>query len=165
MQGYEQFAWFPLCAGLTVLGLIATWFTWRRRGAASGLRLASWSLLPLAAYLTGVIKVLWKMGLAVADWALHLIISPVVWSGIGLAAVAFVGFVVSGALRQRRGPAGAGKSSRKRAAGTTGTEVEKGGQGRGEIEPSPSRSETPADTGSDDDLSDVEDILRKRGIM
>ena len=69
MSTYSQIAWFPLCGGLTALGLVASWFAWRRRGVAAGLRGAAWSLLPLAAYLTGAVEMLWKMGTAVTTFA------------------------------------------------------------------------------------------------
>jgi len=59
---YDKIAWLPLCAGLTGLGLVLSYFAYRRRGAGSGLRWAAWSLLPLAAYLTGSIEMFWKMG-------------------------------------------------------------------------------------------------------
>ena len=43
MSVYSQIAWFPLCGGLTAIGLVASWFAWRRRGVAAGLRGAAWS--------------------------------------------------------------------------------------------------------------------------
>jgi hypothetical protein len=48
-----------------VLSYLAMW----RRGFGSGLRGAAWSLLPIAAYLTGSIEMCWKMGVAVGDFA------------------------------------------------------------------------------------------------
>ena len=55
MEGFEGVAWLPLCAGLTVVGCILSWVAWRRRGAGAGLRGIAWSLLPVAAYLTGAV--------------------------------------------------------------------------------------------------------------
>ena len=71
MSTYNSIAWLPLCAGLTGLGLVASWFAWRRRGLGSGLRGVAWSLLPLAAYLTGSIQMFWKIGTAIGDFAFH----------------------------------------------------------------------------------------------
>ena len=82
MSTYDKIAWLPLCAGLTGLGLVLSYFAYRRRGAGSGLRWAAWSLLPLAAYLTGSIEMFWKMGVAVGDFAKAFVFSPKVWAGI-----------------------------------------------------------------------------------
>ena len=173
MPGFEQIEWFPLCAGLTALGFVATWFGWRRRGAASGLRLAAWSLLPLAAYLTGIITVLWKTGTAIATWAVNLVISPSMWAGVALAGLSVVAFVVSGAVR-RRASRGSGKGQQKE----TSTGQSPQGHAAGstqEIPAASKKAKSPAGAGSDtggtkdgsgkdEDFSDVEEILRRHGI-
>src|SRR5215471_4100589 len=100
---YSQIAWLPLTAGLTLAGLIVSFFVWKRRGVAAGLRGVAWSLLPLAAYLIGAIELLWRFGTAIGDFATSFVFSPKVWSGIIVVAVAAVLFVVSGTLRGRRG--------------------------------------------------------------
>src|SRR6516165_10837544 len=84
----------------------------RRRGLGSGLRWAAWSLLPLAAYLTGSIEMFWKMGVAIGDFAKAFVFSPKVWAGIALAGLAVVLFVVSGPMRRR----GVGRDQDKEAA-------------------------------------------------
>ena len=73
---YSQFEWLPLCGGLTLLGLIISWVVWRRRGAAAGLRWAAVSLLPLAAYLTHAVKMLWQIGSAMASVPVELQNNP-----------------------------------------------------------------------------------------
>jgi hypothetical protein len=152
---YSQIAWLPLAGGLTLLGLIASWLAWRRRGAAAGLRGVAWSLLPLAAYLTGVIELLWRFGSAIASFATSFVFSLRVWSGVAVAGLALVLFVVSGGLRSR--------AARKKAAT----------QPQPAAGPAPvARAAKPAAvTGgkathppADDDFSDVEQILRRRGI-
>ncbi len=102
MSTYDKIAWLPLCGGLTGLGLVLSYFAMRRRGLGSGLRWAALSLLPLAAYLTGSIEMFWKMGVAIGDFAKGFVFSPRVWSGIAVAGLAVVLFVVSGPLRRRR---------------------------------------------------------------
>ena len=82
MSTYDQIAWLPLCAGLTGLGLVLSYFVLRRRGSGPALRWAAVSLLPLAAYLTGSIEMFWKMGVAVGDFAKGFVFSPKVWAGI-----------------------------------------------------------------------------------
>ena len=102
MSTYDQIVSLPLCAGLTGLGLVLSFLVMRRRGFGSGLRGAAWSLLPLAAYLTGSIKMFWKIGVAIGDFANGFAFSPRVWSGIAVAGLAVVLFVASGPLRRRR---------------------------------------------------------------
>src|SRR6266498_3458730 len=97
MSGFDEVAWFPLCAGLTGIGLVASWLAWRRRGVAAGLRGAAWSLLPLAAYLTGAVEMLWRIGTAVADWVAGFVFSPRVWSGVIVVGLAVLLYLVSGA--------------------------------------------------------------------
>ena len=103
MSTYDKIAWLPLCGGLTGLGLVLSYIAMRRRGLGAGLRGAAWSLLPLAAYLTGAIEMFWKMGAAIGDFAKGFVFSAQVWAGIAVAGLAVVLFVVSGPLR-RRGP-------------------------------------------------------------
>ena len=113
MSTYDKIAWLPLCAGLTGLGLVLSYLAMRRRGIGSGLRWAAWSLLPLAAYLTGSIEMFWKMGVAVGDFAKGFVFSPRVWSGIALAGLAVVLFMVSGPLRRGAGQPGPGRQGRR----------------------------------------------------
>ena len=91
----------------------------RRRGPGSGLRWAAWSLLPIAAYLTGSIEMFWKMGVAIGDFAKGFVFSPKVWSGIALAGLAVVLFVVSGPLRRRGVGRGQDKQAAESGAGAT----------------------------------------------
>ena len=151
---YSQFAWLPLCGGLTLLGLIASWVVWRRRGAAAGLRWAAWSLLPIAAYLTHAVKMLWQIGSAIGNFATSFIFSPQVWSGVAVTGLAIVLFVVSGTLRRGRartsGPDGAVPPAGRAAAGAPAGKA---------LKPAKSKS-----TAADDDLGDVADILRRHNI-
>ena len=112
MSTYNEIAWLPLCAGLTGVGLVLSYLAYRRRGLGSGLRWAAWSLLPIAAYLTGSIEMFWKMGVAIGDFAKGFVFSPKVWAGIALAGLAVVLFVVSGPMRRR----GVGRDQDKQAA-------------------------------------------------
>ena len=96
MSTYSQIAWLPLTAGLTLIGLIISFFVWRRRGAAAGLRGVAWSLLPLAAYLIGAIELLWRFGTAIGNFAGSFVFSPKVWAGIIVVIVSVVLFSLGG---------------------------------------------------------------------
>jgi hypothetical protein len=153
---YSQFEWLPLCGGLTILGLIISWVVWRRRGAAAGLRWVALSLLPLAAYLTHAVKMLWQIGSAIGSFATSFLFSPQVWSGVALTGVAIVLFVVSGTMRRGRGR----KSGTAAADGAAGPADRSAGAPAGKAL-KPAKSKAPA---ADDDLGDVADILRRHNI-
>ncbi|MBV9793602.1 MAG: cellulose synthase [Actinobacteria bacterium] len=173
MSTYNSIAWLPLCAGLTGIGLVISWFVFRRRGFGSGLRTVAWSLLPLAAYLTGSIEMFWKIGTAIGNFAAHLVLSPKVWSGVGVAALAAVLFVVSGpAKRRRRRRRGQPDAADEAAATSPGAQrpavpekAAANGAGRKQLEPTPSRAAKSAKSPEpDDDMREIEEILRRRGI-
>jgi hypothetical protein len=172
MSTYDKIAWLPLCGGLTGLGLVLSYLVMRRRGLKSGMRWAAFSLLPLAAYLTGSIQMFWKMGAAVGDFAKGFAFSAEVWSGIALAGLAFVLFVSSGGRLRRR------RDQEKRDTGTRAVGTPAGptaAPGREVTARSAVAATAPAKApakvrkgaspaGDDDDLGDVEDILRRHGI-
>jgi len=154
---YSQIAWLPLTAGLTLAGLIVSFFVWRRRGAAAGLRGVAWSLLPLAAYLIGAIQLLWTFGTAIANFASSFVFSQRVWAGIIVLGVAMVLFVVSGSLRGRARRKGGGKAVTQAAGNGAGVTAKKPGKaistGKGQA------------SGVDDDvLGDAAEVLRRHGI-
>jgi hypothetical protein len=155
MSTYSSIQWLPLAGGLTLLGLIASWLAWRRRGVAAGLRGVAWSLLPIAAYLTGAIKMLWQMGVAISSFASSFIFSPRVWGGVIVAGASAALFVVSAGLRR-------GRARKAKPVGDSGTA---GGAAPAGSAPGkalkPAKSKAPA---ADDDLGDVADILRRHNI-
>lgn len=150
MGGLDYTTWQALGLTLTVLGLVLSALVWRRRGATAGLRGVAWSLLPLAAALTGTLRLLWRIGDAVVDWAVRLVLSPLVWLGIVLAGVSVVLFVVTGFLRNRTSAAGGRTPARGQVAATRSSA------------PATAKGAGPAaDEGLEDD---IEAILRRHGI-
>lgn len=157
---YGQIAWLPLTGGLTLLGLIASWFAWRRRGVAAGLRGAAWSLLPVAAYLIGATELLWRFGSAIGSFASSFIFSARVWSGVIVIVVAVIFFVVSGVLRRGRRGKQDGQGGRTGALATSA-----GGGVAGNGKPAKLSGGKGKPTAPlDDDMKDIEAILRRRGI-
>lgn len=157
---YSDIAWLPLTGGLTLLGLIASWFAWRRRGIAAGLRGVAWSLLPIAAYLIGAIALLWKFGTAIGSFAASFVFSPKVWSGLIVVVVAFVLFVVSGRLRTARKPRKQADGAEGQASVTRPASPPPGitaGQTTG-------KAKGKAAAAADDEFAEIEQILRRRNI-
>ena len=143
----DDVTWAALTATLTVLGALWTVHAFRHRGAASALRALGLTLLAPAAYLTGTLEMFSEIGSSVGRWAVHLVFSPMVWLGIVLAGVSVVCLGVSGVLRNR----GAASLEAPRGRKTARELPEARRSGRGE----------PA---IDDDLAEIEAILKKRGI-
>ncbi len=156
MGNFDTITWQALTAVLTLAGLVGTVAFWRLRGPAAGLRTLALALLPAAAYLTGTLRLLWQIGDAVVSWALRLTFSPAVWLGIALAAVSVLLFSVARVMGRR----GIGTAARSRPEAVAGpgaatTAVE----GRTVGGKPASRA---AD--ADDDMADIEAILKKHGI-
>ncbi len=179
MSTYHQLSWLwlPLCAGLTGVGLVLSYLVLRRRGVGSGLRGAAWSLLPLAAYLTGSVEMLFKIGVAIGDFASGFVFSTKVWSGIAVTGVAALLFVVSGPLRRRRVRGGerkqgvtAASSAQQPLPAATGAQLATrpaptaAQPARPAPQPAKARKGKKADAGDDDEFGDVADILRRHGI-
>ncbi|GGT06879.1 cellulose synthase [Nonomuraea spiralis] len=163
---FEQIAWLPLCGGVTAVGLVLSFLAFRRRGAAAGMRLAAWSLLPVAAYLTGALGALWTIGATAVGFVTGLVLNPMVWAGVAVAGLAAVLFVVSGFMRGRRLSTG-----RKKKADPERQAAEQRGAGRPGAKPpvQPVANKTqpavaPKTPKNDDDFSDIEALLKRRGI-
>ena len=148
----DEVTWTALAAVLTALGAAWTWYAFRTRGVASGLRGAGMTLLPPAAFLTGTLEMFTEIGSSVADWATSLVLSPVVWAGIILAGLSVVLLGTSAAMR-RRGSGGAPEPPE-------GGRETRASRRRDALPPGEQKGEPILG----DDLADVEEILKRRGI-
>lgn len=145
-MSYDSAAWGALAFAVSTLLGVVTFFRWRARGLAAGLRGAAWTILPVAAWLTGVLELVFDVGDSVGRWALHLVFSPVVWLGIVLAGVSAVLFGASALLSSRGG-------DRAEAAPPAALE-----------RPTRAAKRAKGAPAIDEDLDDIEAILRKHGI-
>ena len=169
-MSFSQIPWFFLCGGLTAVGLVGSWFALRRRGAKAALRWVAWSLLPIAAYLVGVLQVLWRFGVAIGDFFSGLAFSPKVWSGVILAGVSLVLFVVTGGLRgrARRKRAKAEQDSQPSPTRALATAPPMAASAaatvsRPKAAPAPAKRKG-GGAAADDDFGEVADILKRHGI-
>lgn len=149
----EGTTWAALTAALTVAGAIWTWIAFRRRGSANGLRALGFTLLPAAAWLTGTLEMVVEIAGSVTDWATSLVFDVRTWVGVGLAGLAVVLWVVSGIIRDRQ-------LARGQAAG----EGRKAGGRDALPEASSTRTGPTSRPAVDDEMADIEALLRKRGI-
>lgn len=147
-MSYDSAAWGALAVALSVLLGVVTFFRWRSRGLAAGVRGAAWTLLPVAAWLTGVLELTFDVGSAVGEWAVHLVFSPVVWLGIVLTGVSAALFGTAAVLGRRAdGPS------------TDGAQPPAVAQ-----KPVRGRPRSGDAAIGDGDLDDIEAILRRHGI-
>lgn len=143
----DDAAWLALTAALTVLGALYTVRAGRKRGSAGAIRGVAITLLPPAAFLTGTLQLVTDVTTATVDWATGLVFNPFMWIGIAMAGLSVVLFGVSSKM-----------SGRQQAA--SGGAVSAPATGKG-LPPSSGRKAEPI---IDDDLADIEAILKKRGI-
>jgi hypothetical protein len=166
-----------VCAALSAAGLaIALLTAWKRRFRRATV-IAAWALLPLGFQLTGMIEMFGKIGKAVGKWAKDLAFDPTVWTGFGVLAVAVVLFVIArftsgkaGARKERRTKKKA-KNSERGVTGTPGGPALPAANTPAGAQAGERRTPQPAATsnkrGGDDglgDFSEIEDILKRRGI-
>lgn len=149
----EGTTWAALTAALTVAGAIWTWIAFRRRGSANGLRALGFTLLPAAAWLTGTLEMVTEIAGSVTDWATTLVFDVRTWVGVGLAGLAVVLWFVSGIIRDRQ-------LARGQAAG----QGRKAGGREALPEASSTRTGPTSRPAVDDEMADIEALLRKRGI-
>jgi hypothetical protein len=148
----------PLCVGLTLVGLVVALFAFRRgkRGrAVQGLALA---LAPVGLYFTGLLRLVWDAVVALVRWATGNVFDLGAWVGFGVLALAIVLWVVGGVLARR---------SRKAGKAAPGASTKRGQVGTGKVAAgrTPSRQPAPAPAQQDDDMAEIEALLKSRGIQ
>jgi cytochrome c oxidase assembly factor CtaG len=150
------------CLIVTIVGLILSAWAWRAKGLRSGMRGVAWSLLPIVMYLTGAIRLVGHLGSAIVTFAGSFVFSPKAWLGVILFFTAALLFLVTGGIpllqrgrkRDKRRKQQEKRRRRQPDAGPPATPAP------------PAKSQTGATPGSQpkDDMGDVEEILRRRGI-
>lgn len=138
----DSVTWGAFTLTFTILGGVAAWWAYRRRGLRSGLRWTAATLLLPAAFFTRTLRMLGRIGSAISDWATSFVWNPLVWVGLGLAGLSLVLFFVAARLP--------GKGRKEVAAGR----APKAAAGR-------SASALP---GADPELDEIEALLKRRGI-
>lgn len=156
----------PVCLAVTVVGLVLSAVAWRRKGARSGIRGVAWSLLPAAAWLTHALGLVGRIVAAVVQFGAAFVLSPRAWLGVVLVGLSVVLFLVSGGIPfvrsgKRREQVRQQKADQKAARKSAVAGGPAGTQATGQLPATRKQAASPAD---DDDLSEVNDILKRHGI-
>ncbi|HET8665311.1 MAG TPA: hypothetical protein VFM08_13425 [Nocardioides sp.] len=141
-------SWGALALALTALGGIYTWWALRHRGFASAVRAAGITLLPLAAWMTGLLEVFGDITDVLTHWLAHLVFSPLVWLGMIVFVVAFVLIGAANFVTRRQDPTSKSARSSKRERG----------------KPKSVSPTSRPDPLIDDEMAEIQAILKKRGI-
>jgi hypothetical protein len=142
-----------VCSAVSAAGLgIAAVTAYRKRFLAAA-RIAAYSLVPVGLVMTGVV-----------GWLADTAFSPVAWAGFVVLGAAWLLFAGTRAVERRRGGSGTGRKAAKgagRDAVAPAASAPTLGQG---TRPAGRPAASPRSSGSADDFSDIEAILKKHGI-
>jgi hypothetical protein len=141
-------SWGALALALTALGGIYTWWALRNRGFAAAVRAAGLTLLPLAAWMTGLLQVFGTVANAFVHFFTRLVFSPLVWLGGLVFVVAFVLIGASNFVTRRQEPAPETKKPKNRS----------------RDKPKAVGPTAKTDPLIDDEMAEIQAILKKRGI-
>ncbi len=142
----------PLCIGLSLLGIIVVAFAWRRGNRGRVVQGVGLALAPTALYFTGLLSLLWNGVVATVGWASRILFTPTVWFGITLLGVCVVLWVVGGLLVKRSANRAPAVEGRNKAPSKQQLPAARKGQ--------PAKQAAPVD----DDMAEIEAILKSRGI-
>ena len=137
MRGADVVLWLPWALLLSAIAVVLGVRSVRRGDRVRALWWLGWALVPPALLLTGTLRLVGRVAAAFADWATSVVFSPTTWLGVVLA-VAAGALLGSARWLGRRQSLARGEPATKRAVRTQG--------------------------GVDDELADIEEILRRRGI-
>ena len=137
MRGADVVLWLPWALLLSAGAVVLGVRSVRRGDRVRALWWLGWALVPPALLLTGTLRLVGRVAAAFADWATSVVFSPTTWLGVVLA-VAAGALLGTARWLGRRQRLARGEPATKRAVRTQ--------------------------AGVDDELADIEEILRRRGI-
>ncbi|MHA6764526.1 hypothetical protein [Streptacidiphilus sp. PAMC 29251] len=146
-----------VCMALSAAGVVIAVLRGVRGRFRSALRWAAVALVPTGLYLTGLITVFRRIGSALGSWATHLVFDPKVWTGVAMLGAAVLVLLATGV---GRGGASKGAKAAKAAKADRAEALQ---PKAGPPQPGAPKA-VAAKQQSADDFSDIEAILKRRGI-
>jgi hypothetical protein len=138
-------SWGALALSLSVLGGIYTWWALHHRGIGAALRGAGLTLLPISLWMMGALSLVGNYVDVTSHFLTRLAFNPIVWAGLAMGILSVLLIGGGGVIAARQRPT-APKSS-----------------GASPPRKSLNRA-TPPQPAIDDDLAEIEALLKKRGI-
>ena len=160
----------PLCIGLGLLGLVIGVIAFARGRRGRALQGLAFALAVVGLYLTGLLRLVWDAVVAVARWATGNVFDLTAWIGFGALALGVVLWIVGGIVaRHRRRAAQAGPAasagSTKQGQVTAGQEPARQPAGRTAQQPTRQAKQSAQQPAQDDDMAEIEALLKSRGIQ
>jgi hypothetical protein len=147
-----------LAAALTLLGIVVTAVAWRRGRRGRAVQGVGLTLAPIGLYLSGLLGLLWNGVVAVGTWAGRVILSPTVWLGLAVLGLCLVLWVVGGVVARKFPPRPKVKQEPKVQQAQRGQTQAVGPAG---APPAARQKQAPP---VDDDMAEIEALLKSRGI-
>ncbi|MGW0768096.1 hypothetical protein [Streptomyces sp. NPDC002676] len=139
-----------VCSAVSATGLGIAGVTAYRKRFLSALRIAAYALVPVGLVMTGIV-----------GWVADKAFSPTAWAGFGVLGLAWVLFAGTRAAERRRlGTRAERKAARGGGTGAVAPAASAPSLGAG----GRSKGSASRGTGSAEDFSDIEAILKKHGI-
>lgn len=157
----------PLCIALSLLGVVVAVIAFARGRRGRGLQAVAFALASAALYLTGLLRLVWDAVVAVVRWATGNVFDLTAWIGFGVLALSIVLWVVGGVLgRRRRRIAKAEPAGSTAQPVTTGRPPAKAQPAAGrKAQPAAGRKPAQQAPAQDDDMAEIEALLKSRGIQ
>lgn len=152
-----------VCLGLTLLGVLFTALAGRRGNRGRVVQGLALTLAPVGLYLSGLLGLLWRGVTALGNWATALTMSRTVWVGLSLLAVCLVLWLVGGVVA-RRAPRSKRRPVADSASPRSATPAVSGADHRRQAKPSTGAANSKASPPVDDDMAEIEELLKSRGI-
>ena len=152
-MGSSSLEWLPWTILLSAVGAFATWRAFKNGDRGAIVRRFGWTLLPWGLYFMGLIRFTVRVFDAIADWAAGFAFSPLAWLGVGLSVVSFL-MIGGGALLS--GFRGRRKAKSRSVEGKAPKQVK---ETPSKDKPSKKKAEP-----ADENVDDIEAILRRHGI-
>ena len=161
----EQSVLLPLCIGLGLLGVVVAVIAFARGRRGRGLQALGFALVVVALELTGLLRLVWDAVVAVVRWATGNVFDLPAWIGFGLLALGVVLWVVGGVVARRRRRAAkeapATPVTARPGQVTTGTAAGPAAPAK----PATKGRQAAAPAPQDDDMAEIEALLKSRGIQ